>query len=424
MLSIKSLGCMTLLLTLMSNADANWVLFHQQGKVGQREAWYAQITRVTDRTEVEDMLGKGNDIMAKTSIKELPIIVVYESVTAPEWDELKLQFECLNKYRVLSYSEAEKAAKKARQEGKQYSSSVIVDGWNDPQRWNDPVKMRIAPRSYTVPRVDLSNRPIQQTQWALNSNAAMIKAQKFACQDEDVRLTLQESTANGQWNAEAFNSGLQKIGLQEAVHPLESKTVIDLLNLSWNVLWKGSKRADPSGLWVKKLSPEEKARYDLQYAAIEKQMKKQVEAAQNFGQPIIEQHQAELEFLEIVRKVRGDRQVGQEERTLLSVWQGRPEEQVGASMGSPQISEVGGLRFLNYQSSFDNRSALVSAASGRVLSTQGASGSCRISFITAMDQKKNWRVADIRIDSQGEVGGGVCRDLWRTPANLALPSKK
>jgi hypothetical protein len=211
--------------------------------------------------------------------------------------------------------------------------------------------------------------------------------------------------------------------MQEAVHPLESKTVIDLLNLSWNVLWKGSKRADPSGLWVKKLSPEEKARYDLQYAAIEKQMKKQVEAAQNFGQPIIEQHQAELEFLEIVRKVRGDRQIGQEERTLLSVWQGRPEEQVGASMGSPQISEVGGLRFLNYQSSFDNRSALVSAASGRVLSTQGASGSCRISFITAMDQKKNWRVADIRIDSQGEVGGGVCRDLWRTPANLALPSK-
>ncbi len=184
MLSIKSLACMTLLLTLMSNADANWALFHQQGKVGQREAGYAQITRVTDRTEVEDMLGKGNDIMAKTSIKELPIIVVYESVTAPEWDELKLQFECLNKYRVLSYSEAEKAAKKARQEGKQYSSSVIVDGWNDPQRWNDPVKMRIAPRSYTVPRVDLSNRPISQTQWALNNNAAMIKAQKFACQDD------------------------------------------------------------------------------------------------------------------------------------------------------------------------------------------------------------------------------------------------
>ena len=78
----------------------------------------------------------------------------------------------------------------------------------------------------------------------------------------------------------------------------------------------------------------------------------------------------------------------------------------------------------NFQSSFDNRSALVSAASGRVLSTQGSSGSCRISFVTALDRKKIRRIADSRIDSQGEVGGGVCRDLWRLPDNLALPSKK
>ncbi len=424
MFSLKSLCSMTLLMAFANSASAGWVLFHQQGKVGQREAWYAEITRVSDRTEVENMLGKNGEVMAKTSIKELPLIVIYESINAPEWNELKVQFECLNKYRVLTYSEAQQAAKIARQEGKPFSSSVIVDGWNDPQKWKNPVNMRVAARSYTVPRIDLSNRPIPQTQWTLDSSAAMIKAQKFACQEEDVRSTLRDSTAKGQFNTEIFNSGLQKIGLQEAIHPLESTTVIDLLNLSWDVLWKGSKRADPSGLWVKKLSPEEKARYEAQYAAIEKQMQKQVAAAQGFAQPIIEQHQEEQDFLEIVRKVRGNRQVTQEESTLLSVWQGKPEEQVGTSMGAPQVSETGGLRFLNYQSAFDNRSALVSAASGRVLSTQGASGSCRISFITALDRKKTWRVADIRIDSQGEVGGGVCRNLWRTPENLALPSKK
>lgn len=424
MFSLKFLCSMTLLMAFANSASAGWVLFHQQGKTGQREAWYAEITRVSDRTEVESMLGKSGEIMAKTSIKELPVIVIYESISAPEWNELKIQFECLNKYRVLTYSEAQQAAKIAKQEGKPYSSSVIVDGWNDPQKWKNPVNMRVAARSYTVPRVDLSNRPISQTQWALDGSAAMIKAQKFACQNEDVRNTLRDSTANGQFNTEIFNSGLQKIGLQEAIHPLESTTVIDLLNLSWDVLWKGSKRADPSGLWVKKLSPEEKARNEVQYAAIQKQMQKQVAAAQGFAQPIIEQHQEEQDFLETVRKVRGNRQVTQAESTLLSVWQGKPEEQVGASMGAPQVIETGELRFLNYQSSFDNRSALVSAASGRVLSTQGASGSCRISFITALDRKKTWRVADIRIDSQGEVGGGVCRDLWRTPENLALPSKK
>nr|WP_315484338.1 hypothetical protein [uncultured Undibacterium sp.] len=424
MFSLKTLCSVTVLMAFANTADAGWVLFHQQGKIGQREAWFAEITRVSDRTEIENMLGKGNEIMAKTSIKELPVIVIYEAVNSPEWNELKIQFECVNKYRVLSYSEAQQAAKIAKQEGKPYSSSVIADGWNDPQKWKSPVNMRIAARSYTVPRVDLSNRPIPQTPWALDGNAAMIKAQKFACQEEDVRNTLRDATANGQFNTGIFNSGLQNIGLQEAVHPLEAKTVIDLLNLSWEVLWKGSKRADPSGLWVKKLSPEDKARNEIQYAAIEKQMKKQMDAAQSFAQPKIEEYQAEQEFLEVVRKVRGNRQVGQEESTLLSVWQGKPEEQVGASMGAPQVSEAGGLKFLNYQSSFDNRSALVSAASGRVLSTQGASGSCRISFITAPDRKNIWRVADIRIDSQGEVGGGVCRGLWRTPENLALPTKK
>jgi hypothetical protein len=406
------------LLLATHSADAGWVLFHQQGKAGHREAWYAEVTAVRDRTEVESMLGTGADGMAKTSVRELPVIVVYESAAAPEWDDLKVQFECVNKYRTLSYAEASRANELARREGRKFSSSVIVDGWNDPKKWNEPVKMRLGPRSYSVPRVDLSNRPLAATRWSTDGSAPMIKAQKFACQDEDVRKATEAANTNSQFNAQTFSAGLQQLGLTEPVHALDSKTVIDLLNLSWNVLWQGSQRADPSGFWVKKPSPEEQARYEAQYAAIQKQMKVQTDAAQVQMQPHIERHQEEQAFLEIVQRVRGNRQVGEEERLLLSLWQGRPQEQVGVSMGAAKISETSGLRYLSYESSFDNRSALVSAVSGRVISTQGASGSCRIDFVTALDRKGVLRVADIRISSQGEVGGGVCRSLWRLPENV------
>ena len=115
----------------------------------------------TERTEVDQMLGSGNGAQARTSVWEMPVMVVHESANAPEWTELKLQFECLNKYRALTYNEARNAAK-ARQEGKPQSPSLIAEGWNDPGRWNDPVNMRIAARSYTVPRVDLSNRPLAE----------------------------------------------------------------------------------------------------------------------------------------------------------------------------------------------------------------------------------------------------------------------
>ena len=208
-----------LLASLSNTAMAGWVLFHQQGQPGQREAYFAEITRTTERTEVDQMLGSGNGAQARTSVWEMPVMVVHESANAPEWTELKLQFECLNKYRALTYNEARNAAK-ARQEGKPQSPSLIAEGWNDPGRWNDPVNMRIAARSYTVPRVDLSNRPLAETPWARDARAPMIKAQKLACQDEDVRNALQAAMAQGSFDVSRFNTELQKIGLLEPVYPL------------------------------------------------------------------------------------------------------------------------------------------------------------------------------------------------------------
>jgi hypothetical protein len=404
---LPKLAGLCLLAALSNSAVAGWVLFHQQGEPGQREAYFSEITRSTERTEMDRIQGN-------TSVWELPVLVVHESAAAPEWTELKLQFECASKYRALSYGEAQKAAK-ARQEGKPHSPSVMADGWNDPARWNDPVNMRIAARSYTVPRVDLSNRPLAETPWARDARAPMIKAQKFACQGEDVRNALQAAINNGQFDAGRFNAELQKIGLLEPVHALEARTAIALLDLSWNVLWKGSKRPDPSGLWVKKLSPQEKARNEAQYAAIQKQMDDAVQKTDEKYLPKLKQMQAERAFVEAAAKVRGKRSLSNMEASALMVWLAHEESEVAGKMGAPAVTQSGNLKFLGYGQSFDNTSAMVHVPSGRV-SEQGVRTHCEAQFVMLQDKENIWRVADVRIaGSSNQLGINPCHGLLTVP---------
>ena len=397
------------LLAMLSNAaHAGWVLFHQQGVIGKREAYFAEITRVADRTEMDSVLGRN-------SVKELPVMVVYESAAAPEWSELKLHFECVNKRRERSADEFWKAERAARKQGKKADLMVENESWNDPAKWQEPVNMRIAARSYNVPRVDLSNQPLPETSWAKDASAPMIKAQKFACQEEDVRNALQVAINNGQFDVGRFNVELQKIGLIEPVHPLEAKTGIALLDLSWNVLWKGSKRPDPSGFWVKKLSPEEKARNDAQYAAIRKQMDDAVQKVDETYLPRLKKMQAEREFVEAAGKVRGNRALSNLEASALMVWLAREESEVGEKMGAPNVTQTGNLKFLGYGQSFDNTSAMVHVPSGQVFE-QGVRTNCEVQFVMLQDKEQVWRVADIRVSaSTNRLGISACDDLLTVP---------
>ena len=382
---LPKLAGLCLLAALSNTAAAGWVLFHQEGQPGQREAYFTEITRATERTGMDSMLGP-------TSVWELPVLVVHESAAAPEWTELKLQFQCMNRHRAPSYGEAQKAA-----------------------RWNDPVTMRIAAHSYTVPRVDLSNRPLAETPWAREARAPMIKAQKFACQGEDVRHALQTAMSQGPFDVGRFNTELQKIGLVEPVHPLEARTAVALLDLSWNVLWKGSKRPDPSGLWVKKLSPQEKARNEAQYAAIQKQMDDAVQTSNERYLPGLRQMQAEHGFVEAAARVRGTRSLSKMEASALMVWLAREESEVAARMGAPTVTQSGKLKFLRYDQSFDNSSAMVHVPSGRVLE-QGVRTHCEAQFVMLQDAGNVWRVADVRIDgSSSRPGINPCQGLLTVP---------
>lgn len=372
---LPKLAGLCLLAALSNSAAAGWVLFHEQGTPGQREAYFTEVTRSTERTDIDRMQGN-------TRVWELPVLVIHESAAAPEWTELKLQFECQNMHRALG---------------------------------NDPVNMRIAARSYTVPRVDLSNRPLAETPWARDARAPMIKAQKLACQGDDVRNALQAAMSNGPFDVGRFQAGLQKIGLVEPVHPLEARSAIALLDLSWNVLWKGSKRPDPSGLWVKKLSPQERARNEAQYAAIQKQMDGAVQTTNATYLPKLKQMQAERAFVEAAAQVRGKRALSKMEASALMAWLAQEEGEVAARMGAPAITQSGRLRFLGYGQSFDNTSALVHVPSGRV-SEQGVRTHCEAQFVMLQDTANIWRVADVRITgSSNQLSINPCQGLLTVP---------
>ena len=177
-------------------------------------------------------------------------------------------------------------------------------------------------------------------------------------------------------------------------------------------MWKAQK---PLGKRDRKLSPAEIEQNMAELARIAEQMDKLDAQAQAFAKPIIEADQAEQDFLEIARNVRAGRPVSELESTMLMVWLAKPEALVVARLGAnPKVAEAGGLRFITYSDEADTRSAVVSAASGRVLSESGAYMSCDITFVIARDRKQASRVADIRIRSDGPAGD-MCRSLLNTP---------
>jgi hypothetical protein len=199
------------------------------------------------------------------------------------------------------------------------------------------------------------------------------------------------------------------------VHPLEAKTAIELLDLSWNVLWKGSKRPDPSGLWVKKLSPQEKARNEAQYAAIQKKMDDAVQKVDQKYLPTVNKMQAEQAFVEAAAKVRGDRLLSKMEASALMVWLAREETEVSAKMGTPGVTQSGNLKYLSYGQAFDNTSAIMHVPSGQVFE-QGVRTSCEAQFVMLQDKESIWRVADIRIEgASNQKSINPCEDLLTVP---------
>lgn len=211
-----------------------------------------------------------------------------------------------------------------------------------------------------------------------------------------------------------LNAGLAPLGIGEVISVAQATSIVTVGSFVWRDIWKAQK---PGGARDRRLTEAEIAKNRSELAAVGAKMETLDAEAQAFAQPIIEADRTEQEFLAIARKVQAGRKVTELEGSMLMVWLGKPEALALARLGAnPQVTEASGMRFISYSDEADTRSAVVSAASGRVLSQSGAYTSCDVSFVTVPDKTQAWRVADIRIRSEGPAGG-MCRSLLNTPEN-------
>ena len=376
----RALAAMALV-ALPGVASANMLMLHAQGNPGDRELFFTNLM-MADRTPMEAMLGT-------TSIREIEVFGLYENVAKPDWSVLKLQFEC-------PVDPIPSSAKSRRATGPAVAA---------PLRW------RMAERSYQFTR-DADNVPLPATPWQSVSNPAYRKAGMLACNE---LLTQSAMQAAGGWQAmdpARLNAGLAPLGIGEVISVAQATSIVNVGSFVWRDIWKAQK---PAGARDRRLSEAEIASNRRELEAVAAKMETLDAQAQAFAQPIIDADRAEQAFLAMAKKVQAGRKVTELEGSMLMVWLGKPEALALARLGAnPQVTEASGMRFISYRDQADTRSAVVSAASGRVLSQAGAYTSCDVSFVTVPDTAQAWRVADIRIRSEGPAGG-MCRSLLNTP---------
>ena len=376
----RALAAMALV-ALPGVASANMLMLHAQGNPGDRELFFTNLM-MADRTPMEAMLGP-------TSIREIEVFGLYENVAKPDWSVLKLQFEC-----PVAPIPSSPTSRRAT------GPAVAA-----PLRW------RLAEPSYQFTR-DADHVPLPATAWQPLSHPAYRKAGMLACNELQVQSALQ---AAGGWQAmdpARLNAGLAPLGIGEVISVAQATSIVTVGSFVWRDIWKAQK---PAGARDRRLSEAEIASNRRELEAVAAKMETLDAQAQAFAQPIIDADRAEQDFLAIAKRVQAGRKVTQLEGSMLRVWLGKPEALALARLGAnPQVTEASGMRFISYSDQADTRSAVVSAASGRVLSQAGAYTSCDVSFVTVPDKAGVWRVADIRIRSEGPAGG-MCRSLLNTP---------
>ncbi len=376
----RALAAMALV-ALPGVASANMLMLHAQGNPGDRELFFTNLM-MADRTPMEAMLGP-------TSIREIEVFGLYENVAKPDWSVLKLQFEC-----PVAPIPSSPTSRRAT------GPAVAA-----PLRW------RLAEPSYQFTR-DADHVPLPATAWQPLSHPAYRKAGMLACNELQVQSALQ---AAGGWQAmdpARLNAGLAPLGIGEVISVAQATSIVTVGSFVWRDIWKAQK---PAGARDRRLSEAEIASNRRELEAVAAKMETLDAQAQAFAQPIIDADRAEQDFLAIAKRVQAGRKVTQLEGSMLMVWLGKPEALALARLGAnPQVTEASGMRFISYSDQADTRSAVVSAASGRVLSQAGAYTSCDVSFVTVPDTAQAWRVADIRIRSEGPAGG-MCRSLLNTP---------
>lgn len=401
MINIKATFYIGLLIALLpSHLSAFGVILQYQGEVDNREAYFADVRVIKNRTPP-------NQIMGPTEIREIDVTAVYENPNKPELVHTKLQFECRNSYSMNMQTHQ-------ITENKQKVKTV------------DSVKFRIGENSYKLRRSDLKAEPIPVSDWKTSDAPMLLKAGTIACNDIEFDKALHAAIKNKDFDFDGFGKRISKLGLPSDLPVIGQTLSPEFLDFTWDQLWWektfAGKRPDPSGKWAKVPTKEEKEaaikKLKAQYDAVQPQ----IEAVKKSLMEGIKKSQAQMDA-DLKAAKDGDKhpdgsKMNKYETKLAKVFRGQTEAQVVNYMGNPQFNQAGDTRFLRYTQTWEKQGVTVYGSQGVIGSDAGGYAECFAEFSLKQDPEGVWRVNDILVRSDYEGIGSrevrlLCNDVIR-----------
>lgn len=401
MLKSKTVFSIGLLIALLpSHLSAFGVILQYQGEVDDREAYFADVRVIKNRTPP-------NQIMGPIEIREIDVTAVYENPKKPEFVHMKLQFECpahtlmdMTKYEVKE-------------------NSKIV-------RFGDSVTFRIGEGSYKLRRSDLKSEPLPVSDWKTSDAPMLSKAGTIACNDIEFDHALHDAIKGKDFDFDGFGKRISKLGLPSDL-PLIGQTLSpEFLDFAWSEFWwdkvSAGKRPDPSGKWAKKLTKEEKEAAIKKLQAQQDALQPQIEAAKKSLMDGIKKSQVQMDA-DLKAAKNGDKhpdgsKMNKYETQLAKVFRGQTEAQVVEYMGNPQFNQAGDTRFLRYTQTWEKQGVTVYGSQGVIGGDVGGYAECFAEFSLKQDAQGEWRVNDIlvRADYEGAGLGRaslLCQDVLK-----------
>jgi len=391
--------CLITLACHTASAHAFGVLLHYQGEPGDREAYFADVRTISNRTSAEQM-------KEKTEIREIVITAVYEHPSKPEFVHMKLQFACPIAFSMdmQSYKLTENPRK-------------IKAG--------DTVTFKLGEGSYTLRRADLNSEPVPVSNWKTSTSSMLSKAGTIACNHIEFDQALHAAIHDTEFNMEAFYTRISKLGLSSEMPLLGQSLSTEFLDFAWSQLWHDAvtagRRPDPSGKWAKKVTPAEKLAALKKLDETQKRMQPEIEAAKQSLSNEIQKSQAERSARATLATRPDGKKMTPIESNLLTLWRGRSETEVIQVMGNPEFNQVGESRFLRYTKYWEKSGLTAYNVRGEVIGGEvGGYAECFVEFQTRQNMQGGWSVADILVRSDYEDAGlGRTKDLCQDLASTA-----
>ncbi|KAB2970459.1 hypothetical protein [Zoogloea sp.] len=375
------------------------IVLHYQGDEGDREAYFADLRTISNRSSADQTMGP-------TEVREIDTTAVYESPDKPEFVHMKLQFECPAAFSM----------DKTTHELKKNNKRI---------RAGDTVTFRIGPGSYKLRRADLQPEPIPASNWKTSNGPMLSKAGTIACNHIEIDKALHAAIRGERFDFDGFGKRISQLGLPPDMMLTGQALPSEFLDFSWQFLWWekyfAGERPDPSGKWSKRLSRADKEAGIRKLAEMREQAQPQVEAAKKSLMEGIRKGQAAMAARAHTAQRIDGKPLTPIESNLLTLWKGRPESEVVNTMGNPEFNQAGDSRYLRYTRYWEKPGLTSYGMNGHVIASEiGGYAECFVEFTTRQDSRGEWRVEDVLVRSDHEGAGlGRTKDLCQDVASAA-----